>query len=74
MVLLNFSALNSRSSSRKKKPGKFYPSNEIMIYDDQLDQRLRKAERAAEKVSDRSSKLMKKAKHKTPIVQYYGYI
>jgi len=45
-----------------------------MIYDDQLDQRLRKAERAAEKVSDRSSKLMKKAKHKTPIVQYYGYI
>lgn len=66
--------MDFRSSSRKKKPGKFYPSSEIMIYDDQLDQRLRKAERAAEKVSDRSSKLMKKAKHKTPIVQYYGYI
>jgi len=68
------SDVDYRSSSRKKKPGKFYPSSEIMIYDDQLDQRLRKAERAAEKVSDRSSKLMKKAKHKTPIVQYYGYI
>lgn len=45
-----------------------------MVYDDELDKKLRKAERAADKVNDRSNRLMRKARHKTYSTAFYGYV
>lgn len=60
--------------SRKKRHGRFHPVDTVMVYDDELDKKLRRAERAAEKVNDRSNRLMRKARHKTYSTAFYGYL
>ena len=60
--------------SRKKRPGRFHPVDTVMVYDDELDKKLRRAERAADKVNDRSNRLMRKARHKTYSTAFYGFV
>jgi len=64
------------SRTRKKRPGRFTPVNTVMVYDDELDKKLRKAERAADKVNERSNRLMRKARHKSihNSTAFYGYV